>query len=283
MTERVTKELEENNIHSVLIPANCTGYLQPMTLPTEWQIHTIIPIFTSGDHSAIKNYRSFFLLCIVFKVFERLVYDKTSPFLLQQLTVVFFLNRSAIQQLLSVANTVKEAFAKNKFIDVIYLDFKKAFNSVSHSKLLSKLWYLGISSNLCNWFRAYLDSWRQYVHINESISSMVPFLSGVPQESLSQLLFVVFINNLPSHVTLASVSLFADDTKCFKIISNPTDIIPLQNAISQALNWSNLNDLFFNESKFLHIHFGLVHITSPSMEHLSQYVSNCVKDLGVHL
>ena len=93
------------------------------------------------------------------------------------------------------------------------------------------------------------------MRINDTLSSMVSVLSGVPQGSiLSSLLFAAFINDRPSYVTLAL--LFANDTKCFKIISNPTDIISLQNALNQALNWSNTNDLFFNESKFLHIHFG---------------------------
>ena len=124
-----------------------TKCLANITLPTEWQIHTITPIFKSGDRSAIKNYRPISLLCIVSKVLERLVYDKILPFLLQQLTVFqfgFLPNRSAIQQLLSVANIVQEALATNKCVDIIYLDFKKAFDSVTHSRLLSKLWYLGI-------------------------------------------------------------------------------------------------------------------------------------------
>ena len=66
---------------------------------------------------------------------------------------------------------------------------------------------------------------------------MVPVLSGVPQDGiLGPLLFAVFINNLPSHISLGLVFLFADDTKCFKIISNPGDIISLQNSINQAFN-----------------------------------------------
>ena len=188
------------------------------------------------------------------------MYDKTLPFWLKQLTVFqfgFLPNRSAIQQLLTVANTVQEALTANKSVDVIYLDFKKAFDSVSHNKLLSKLWSLGIRGNLWNWFKAYLGSRQQCVRINDSLSSTVPILSGVPQGSiLGPLLFAAFINDLPLCVTLALLSLFADDTKCFKIISNPTDIISLQNALNQAFNWSNTNNLFFNESKFLHIHFG---------------------------
>ena len=80
------------------------------------------------------------------------------------------------------------------------------------------------------------------------------------------------------------ISLFADDTKCFKIISNPTDIISLQNALNQALNWSNINDLFFNESKFLHIHFGKdLGLHNFTINGTPIVRANCVKDLGVHI
>ena len=196
-----------------------------------------------------------------------------------------------IQQLLTVANTVQEALTANKGVDVIYLDFKKAFDSVLHNKLLSKLWSLGIRGNLWNWFKAYLGSRQQCVHINDSLSSMVPILSGVPQGSiLGPLLFADFINDLPLHVTLALLSLFADDPNVLRLyqilptLSNPTDIISLQNALNQAFNWSNTNDLFFNESKFLHIHFGKDFGSHNFTINGTPIVrSNCVKDLGVHI
>jgi len=91
----------------------CTECLANSTLPTEWQIHTIIyTYFQIQWPLSYKNYRPISPLCIIYKVFERLVYGKTLPFLLQQLTVVqfeFLLNRSAIQQLISAANTAQEA------------------------------------------------------------------------------------------------------------------------------------------------------------------------------
>ena len=86
---------------------------------------------------------------------------------------------------------------------------------------------------------------------------MVPVLSEVLQVyTFGLLMFAAFVNDLPLHVSLALVFIFADDSKCFKIISSPSDIISLQNSINQTLNWSNINDVFLNESRFFHIHFG---------------------------
>jgi len=87
---------------------------------------------------------------------------------------------------------------------------------------------------------------------------------------------------IPSYVTLALSSLFADDTKCFKIISNPTDIVSLQNALNQTLNWSSVNELFLNESKFLHIHFGKdLGLHNFTINGTTIVRSNSVKDLAI--
>ena len=90
---------------------------------------------------------------------------------------------------------------------------------------------------------------------------MLPVVSGVPQESiLGPLLFAVFINDLP-----------ADDTKCLKVISNPTDIQILQEDLDNLSNWSHANKLLFNESKSCHLHFGkkiwLPHIYTQRLRH----------------
>ena len=82
-----------------------------------------------------------------------------------------------------------------------------------------------------------------------------PLRSSAGYSILYPVLFAAFINDLPSHISPALIFLFGDNTECFKIIPNPSNIISLQNSINQALHWSNINDLFY-ESKFLHVHFG---------------------------
>ena len=104
-------------------------------------------------------------------------------------------------------------------IDVIYVDFRKTFDSVPHNELLVKLWNMGITGILWKWFESYLSNRSQCVSINNSLSNCLPVLSGVPQGSiLGPLLFLVYINDLPSVISSSNTFIFADDTKCFKTI-----------------------------------------------------------------
>ena len=109
---------------------------------------------------------------------------------------------------------------------------------------------------LLYWFKAYLTDRIQCVRVNSATSDLMPVTSGVPQGSiLGPLLFVLFINNLPTNLKSALSFLFADDTKCLQPIRCPNDAFLFQADLDSIFQWSKTSHLTFNETKCVHLHF----------------------------
>ena len=135
-------------------------------VPSDWKCHNVIPIFKSGDKSTVKNYRPISLLCYVSKVLERLVYNKILDFYSDSISCHqfgFCKNKSSLQQLLLYFDDL--CSSRNQ-TDSIYLDFSKAFDSVSHSNLLLKLWSAGITGGVWSWLQSYPSDRSQCVLVN---------------------------------------------------------------------------------------------------------------------
>ena len=171
---------------------------------------------------------------------EKLIHNKivnTVTKLISPLQFGFMRGRSFLQQLLMFINTLVEAHESSTPIDTIYFDIRKAFDSVPHKELLTKLCSLGIHGSLWRWFNAYLTNRKQCVRIKESTSEVLPVLSGVPQGSiLGPLLFILYINDLPLLLKAMLPFIFADDTKCLHAAKTNTDFTAIQEDLNMACN-----------------------------------------------
>ena len=116
-----------------------------------------------------------------------------------------------------------------KSVDIIYLDFQKAFDKVPHQRLLLKLKAHGIGDGLIDWIEQWLTDKRQCVVVDGEVSNWKSVLSGVPQGSvLGPLLFLIYINDLDDNIT-SNVLKFADDTKVCRKVNTDGDKQHLQN------------------------------------------------------
>ena len=208
------------------------------------------------------------------KVLERIIYDKIIGFITKSISnsqFGFFQRRSSLQQLLIFLTNVYNCLNDKIQTDVVYLDFRKAFDSVLHYQLLSKLWTTGILGNLWRWFKAYLSSRTQCGSVNSQHSRFLPVLSGVPQGSiLGPLLFLIYINDLPLSTSFSTPLFFADDTKCFRPIRCYIDTCLLQQDLNTFTNWSNDWKISFNESKCTLLRF----CSSPQITWQNNYTIN---------
>ena len=123
-------------------------------------------------------------------------------------------------------------------IDVIYLDYRKAFDTVPHHRLLFKLSQLGISGKVMAWIRQFLSGRTMKVNVRGSYSQWAQVISGVPQGSvLGPLLFLLYVNDLPDWIKNI-INMFADDTKIWSTITSQADSCLLQEDLNSLELWS---------------------------------------------
>ena len=157
--------------------------------------------------------------------------------------------RRRVGMLVITMNDLLEAFNDKDQVDLIILDFSKAFDIVPHQKLLHKLRNYGINGKLNTWIEQFLSNREQRVLVDGEFSSYDKVLSGVPQGTvLGPLLFLCFINDLPQHVT-SQLRLFADDCLLYRRIKSATDQYILQKDLEALENWAHTWGMKFNATK----------------------------------
>ena len=234
------------------------------SVPQEWKCANVTPIFKKGSKLNPGNYRPISLTCIICKIMESVIKDSLVEHLTKNNLIFnsqhgFMSKKSCLTNLLEYLKNVYEYIDQGHSVDVIYLDFAKAFDKVPHARLSSVLQAHGVAGEAVNWIDNWLEGRQQRVVLNGEKSEWLPVTSGVPQGSvIGPILFVIFINPLDRVIDqLATIlSKFADDTKAGRVINCEVDRDLLQNAIDILLKWSEDWLMVFNASKCKVIHFG---------------------------
>jgi hypothetical protein len=229
-------------------------------LPLDWKRGVISPIYKGGDRTLPSNYRPVALLSTISKVMESIIDDHMRQILAVNNSLAcvqhgFRKAHSCTTNLLAAMDAWTEAVDASLPVDIIYLDFSKAFDRVDHTILGQKLENHGFHSTLLAWLKQYLYNRSYQVRVNGVLSNAFPAPTGVPQGSiLGPLLFLVFVNDIPS-VCNSPVLLYADDTKIWQTMRNPEDPNKLQLDLDALVAWSTDNNLPFNhaKSKVMHL------------------------------
>lgn len=223
-------------------------------IPKDWKYGKIIPIPKSPNTSLLGSYRPISLLSSCAKTLEHIICKHMSTFLetnclIDQRQHGFRKGLSTTTQLLETIHDFAQVLDKQGQIDIIYLDFEKAFDRVSHQKLLLKLQAVLKNSTLIAWIEAYLSDRQQSVFFQGASSSAASVQSGIPQGSvLGPLFFLVFINDI-LHDIPVNIKLFADDCIIYQEIKSSNDHALLQVALSKIESWCSTWQMKINEKK----------------------------------
>lgn len=256
--------------------------------PTTWKESFIIPVFKSGNRSNVQNYRPISILCTISKVFERIIFNRLYEHIRDQISRSqhgFVSGRSTLTNLLEYLNFIIESMANGGQTDTIFTDFSKAFDQVSHNLLLQDLQNFSVNGDCLAWFQSYLTNRSQVVLIGSTKSKEILPTSGIPQGSiLGPLLFLIFINNLPTIFKSSFSSLYADDHKLSKQINDINDCIALQDDLDRLSQWCKTRLLNLNTEKC----FDLTMTYKPQKINFNYRIDgvdtttvNVKKDLGV--
>lgn len=226
--------------------------LRSNTFPSMWKVGRVCPIFKKGSKEDITNYRPITILSNFSKVFESVLYARIYVSISPAINCRqhgFVSRRSTVTNLVCFTQFLAESLDNNCQVDVVFTDFSRAFDSIDHGILVDKLKSFGLSKSLIAFLVSYLSDRRQYVEFRGYRSGEFFVTSGVPQGSnLGPLLFIMFINDITSNISVESL-LYADDMKIFCRITCPDDCLRLQADIDNVFEWCSVNHLGLNAEK----------------------------------
>jgi len=233
------------------------------SVPMEWKQAHVTPIFKKGKKCEPSNYRPISLTSIPCRLMESIIKDHVMDHLLDNELIKksqhgFIKNRSCTTNLLEFLEAVLSEIDEGNPVDVIYLDFSKAFDKVPKARLLEKIRARHIQGNIIKWISCWLTNRKQRVVLNGNFSEWQDVISGVPQGSVfGPLAFLIYIDDLDLETNdIRIMNKFADDTKLGHTVVSDNDRIVLQNCINRLLEWAVKWGMAFNIGKCKVLHAG---------------------------
>ena len=281
-------------VSSITIPLTIifNTSLESGTVPEAWKKALVVPIFKKGNRNKAENYRAVSLTSVACRIKEKISHKKIT-FHLQDYNLLsncqhgFIIRRSTLTQQLSFMNHLTNFQASKQDCDAIYLDFTKAFDKISHNKLIHVLTHYKINPKLVNWTKSFLENRTQQTVTEGAYSNSCLVTSGVPQGSvLGPLFFVLYLESLilslQDNCQNTHIFAFADDVKLLSKDRNE-----LLRALKIIEYWSKNWNLYLQPKKSEHLPFifSNTRITSPNFTINNSIIpqTKTVKDLGITL
>ena len=233
--------------------------LDEARIPSDWRLSNVSPVYKKGSKAEPVNYRPVSLTSNVCKLMERVINVSFSAFLnkhvLNNSQHGFRRGRSCQTNLIEFLDKVTGWLDDGDSVDVLYLDFSKAFDKVNHQMLLAKLAAAGVEGKLLAWLEDWLLGRQQRVVVNGHCSDWATVDSGVPQGTvLGGPLFTVYIKDIDGVVIFVFIRKFADDTKAAGKVNNTEDAQRFQEDIDRLDDWADEWAMQFNQSKCKTMH-----------------------------
>ena len=226
--------------------------------PTKWKLARVTPLFKDGAQDFRDNYRPISVLSILSKVCEKHVAasfmdNLVKTGLLYELQSAFRARHSTESALISLTDHILFDLDEDKLSGMVFVYFRKTFDVVCHQSPLTKLRLYRVSDPSLSWFESYLSGRQQFVSIDSQRSDSLLIKQGVPQGSvLGPALFLLFVNDIPLHLTDSTVDIYTDDTTItasahFSDLCSMTQL--LNSNLDVVQRWASCNKMFINKKK----------------------------------
>jgi len=253
--------LVKETIEEIIKPLThvCNVSFRTGIFPDQMKVAKVIPLFKAGNKNDLSNYRPVSLLPQFSKILEKLFVKRLDSFIntyniLIEQQYGFQAKQSTGLAIMKLVDELSKAIDDKRVSLGVFIDLKKAFDTINHDILLKKLFKYGVRGVAYSWICSYINNRTQFVSVDGIMSSPLKILCGVPQGSvLGPKLFVLYLNDLCRVSCVLKPILFADDTNFFYYYYSGKDLKDIVRNVEREMErvkkWFDINRLSLNMSK----------------------------------